>query len=50
MWLCYRPVDREISRNFLVDPSQRQVGHPCNKTIQNGVFPFSLEKNKILFL
>ena len=28
MWLCYRPVDREISRNFLVDPSQRQVGHP----------------------
>jgi len=22
-------VDRELSRNFLVDPSRRQVGHPC---------------------
>jgi len=30
-YLClyYRPVDRELSRNFLVDPSRRQVGHPC---------------------
>jgi len=29
LWLYYRPVDRELSRNFLVDPSRRQVGHIC---------------------
>jgi len=28
LWLYHRPVDRELSRNFLVDPSRRQVGHP----------------------
>jgi len=27
LWLYYRPVDRELSRNFLVDPNRRQVGH-----------------------
>ena len=26
--LSYRPVDRELSRNFLVDPSRRQAGNP----------------------
>ena len=31
MWLDYRPVDRELSGNFLVDPSRRQVGHPWNR-------------------
>ena len=29
LWLYNRLVDRELSKNFLVDPSQRQVGHPC---------------------
>jgi len=29
--LYYRPVDRELSRNFLVDRSRRQVGHPCSR-------------------
>ena len=30
-YLClyYRPVDRELSRNFLIDRSRRQRGHPC---------------------
>jgi len=28
LWLYNRLVDRELSKNFLVDPSQRQVGHP----------------------
>jgi len=27
LWLYYRPVDRELSINFLVNPSHRQVGH-----------------------
>ena len=31
LWLYNRLVDRELSKNFLVDPSQRQVGHPCCK-------------------
>jgi len=26
--LYYRPVDRELSRNFVVDRSRRQRGHP----------------------
>jgi len=29
LWLLCRLVDRELARNFLVDPSRRQVGHPC---------------------
>jgi len=29
LWLYYWAVDRELSRNFLVDPSRRQGGHPC---------------------
>jgi len=29
--LYYRPIDRELSRNFLVDRRQRQVGHPWAK-------------------
>jgi len=38
LWLYYRLVDRELSRNFLVDPSRRLVGHPwpilnCNVKI-----------------
>jgi len=24
----YRSIDRELPRNFLVDPSRRQVDHP----------------------
>jgi len=31
-YLClyHPPVDRELSRNFLADPSRKQVvGHPC---------------------
>ena len=28
--LYYLPVDCELSRNLLVDPSWRQVGHPCS--------------------
>jgi len=32
LWL-YRRVDRELARNFLVDPSRRQVGHPWCKGI-----------------
>jgi len=28
--LCYRLVDRELSRNFLVVSSRRQVDHHCN--------------------
>jgi len=28
LWLYYRLVDRELSTNFLVDPSRRQVDHP----------------------
>ena len=33
-YLClyYRPVNPELSRNFLVDSSRRQVGHPCCRT------------------
>jgi len=31
LWLYYQLVDRELSRNFLVDPSRRQVGHPWNR-------------------
>jgi len=27
LWFYYRPVLRELSRNFLVDPSWRQVSH-----------------------
>jgi len=34
LWLYNRLVDRELSKNFLVDPSQRQVGHPCYKALQ----------------
>ena len=29
LYLYYRPVDRELSRNFVVDRSRRQRGHPC---------------------
>jgi len=29
LWLYYRLVDRELTRNFLVDLNQRQVGHSC---------------------
>jgi len=25
LWLYYRPAVRELSRNFLADPSRRQV-------------------------
>ena len=32
LWLYNRLVDRELSKNFLVDPSQRQVGHPCYRS------------------
>jgi len=28
LWFYYRPVDRELSRNFLFDRSRPQVGHP----------------------
>jgi len=28
LWLHYRPIDSELPRNFLLDPSWRQVGHP----------------------
>ena len=28
LWLYYRPVDRKLTRNFVVDPSRRQFGHP----------------------
>jgi len=28
LWLYYRPVDRKLFRNLLVDPSRRQVGPP----------------------
>jgi len=34
LWLYYRPVDRELARNFLVDPTQRQVGHLWIRSIQ----------------
>jgi len=35
-WLYYWPVDCELSRNLPVDPSWRQVGHPCpNVSIRN---------------
>ena len=33
LWLCYQSVDRKLSRNFLVDPSQRQVCHPLNRLL-----------------
>ena len=33
LWLQYRPVDRKLSINFLVDPSRRQVGHPWNRIL-----------------
>jgi len=33
LWLYYRPADRELSRNFQVDPSRRQVGHPWNRLL-----------------
>jgi len=29
--LYYWQVDRELPRNFRVDPCRRQVGHPCHK-------------------
>ena len=33
LWLYFRPVNCELARNFLVDPSWRQVGHPwCMKS------------------
>jgi len=28
LWLYERRADRELARNFQVDPSRRQVGHP----------------------
>jgi len=28
--VSYRPVDRELAKNFLVDPRRRQVGDPCH--------------------
>ena len=43
LWLYYRLVDCELSRNFLVDPSQRQVSHPFTTELQTitlaGVIP-----------
>jgi len=43
-YLClyYRLVDRELSRNFLVVSSRRQVGHPCNIQIMRAT-----EKNTL---
>jgi len=40
LWLYYRPVDRELLRNFLVDPSRRQVGRPCltSESLLNSVY------------
>jgi len=35
LWLYNRLVDRELSKNFLVDPSQRQVGHPWSIGTRN---------------
>jgi len=32
--LCYQPVDRELSKNVLVDSSRKQVGHPCPTVIK----------------
>jgi len=31
----YQLVDRKLSRNFLLDPSRRQVGHPWFKALAN---------------
>ena len=31
LWLYYRPVERKLPRNLLVDPSRRHVGHPWNR-------------------
>ena len=28
LWIYYQPVNHKLPRNFLVDPSWRQVGHP----------------------
>ena len=33
LWLYYRPVDQELSRNFLDDPSRTQVGHSWNRLL-----------------
>ena len=30
LWLYYQLVNRELSRNFLFNPSRRQAGHPWN--------------------
>ena len=35
MWLYYRSVDRELSRNFIGDPSRRQVGRPWHRGLKH---------------
>ena len=44
LWLHYRLVDRELSRNFVVDRSRRQADHPFTIQLQvkchaTGVIP-----------
>ena len=46
LWLYYRPVDRELSRNFLVDPSRRQVGHPWNRLLSYTAHRYATQHNK----
>jgi len=53
LWLYYQLVDRELSRNFLVDPSQRQVGHPWNRlgyiSLHNTHMSHSAQQNKAAY-
>ena len=58
LWLYYRLVNRELSRNFLVDPSRRHVGYPWNRLlvvayttlthIRHKPMPLRINKSSIL--
>jgi len=43
LWLYYRQVDHKLSRNFLVNPSWRQVGHPCNRRLAHTAHTFATQ-------
>ena len=46
LWLYYQPVDSELPRNFLVDPSQRQVDHPWNRLLAYTTHTYGTQHNK----